>query len=103
MAGPLTIGPDAHLAPGDNTSGTFNGVGTFSVGGDLTLGTNSVLDIDITSGGQDLLVVGGTVSLGSKLTLNLADEYTPDASCPPATITSSRRPTSSASLRERSW
>ena len=70
------------MAPGDNTTGSFNGVGTFTVGGNLTLSSSSALDFDITSQGQDLLVVGGTVSLGSQLTLNLADEYTPDGQLP---------------------
>ena len=51
----------AHIAPGDNTSGNFGGIGTLTVGG-LTLSSGAVLDMDL-GGSSDLLAITGTLTL----------------------------------------
>ena len=70
----------AHLAPGVNTSGYVGTAGTLVVKGALGLGTNSDLDIDLSSlattvgsGVNDLVSMSGgsaTLSFGSALTIN---------------------------------
>ncbi|QDS97016.1 hypothetical protein [Adhaeretor mobilis] len=63
-----TASTTAKLLPG-------NGLGTFNVDNDLTLGPNAELFIEIDASGSavvaDQLVVGGTVTLGGTLNLDL--------------------------------
>ena len=79
----VTSGGDvAYLAPGSNTTGTrgdFGNVGTLHVGGNLSLGTGTNLDFDLSSSGlsgNDQIAVGGTLSIGTALTFNI-NELTP--------------------------
>ena len=60
--------PGRQIAPGDNVSGNFGGVGTLSLGG-LTLGSGAVADFDLGTH-SDLLAVSGTLVLGGA-TLNV--------------------------------
>ena len=66
----------AYLAPGSNVSGTrtdFGSAGTLHIGGNLSLGTGTNLDFDLsTSGlsGNDQIAVGGTLTIGTALTFN---------------------------------
>ena len=70
-------GDVAYLAPGLNTGGTrgdFGSAGTLHVGGSLTLGTGTNLDFDLSSSGlsgNDQIAVGGTLSIGTALTVNV--------------------------------
>ena len=53
----VTVNAPACLAPGDNTSGNFGGIGTMTLGG-LTLSSGAVLDMDL-GGSSDLLAITG--------------------------------------------
>lgn len=56
---------EGTFAPGED------GVGTFTIAGDLTLQSTSVLEIDITAGGMaDLIEVGDDAVLGGTLAVN---------------------------------
>ncbi len=72
----------AHLAPGVNTSGNFGSAGTLTIGGAVTLGTGTNLDIDLAStatagsGVNDLIAMtgtgaNGTLTIGTALTFNM--------------------------------
>ena len=64
----------AHLAPGINVANNLGGAGTLTIAGNLTIGSGTNIDIDLSSSvssGDDLLAMsGGTLSLGSSLTFN---------------------------------
>ena len=75
LTGPVTVNGLAHLAPGDNTSGNFGGVGTLTVGA-LTLSSGAVADFDLGSS-SDLLAVTGTLTLNGA-TVNVAELRRPD-------------------------
>ena len=67
----------AHIAPGVNGSGANNnfdtGGKTLTVNGGLTIGNGTNLDFDLATGptSSDVIVVAGTLSLGSGITLNV--------------------------------
>jgi hypothetical protein len=65
------------LAPGVNTSGArtdFGSAGKLNIGGNLSLGTGTNLDFDLSSSGlsgNDQIAVGGTLTIGTALTFNI--------------------------------
>ena len=63
VANTVTVNAGAHIAPGDNTSGNFGGVGTLTLGG-LTLNTNAQIDLDLGTT-SDLLAVSGVLTVGN--------------------------------------
>ena len=62
LASTVTVNSGAFIAPGDNTSGNFGVAGTMTLGG-LTLNTGSQVDLDLGTGGNDLLAVNGLLTL----------------------------------------
>jgi autotransporter-associated beta strand protein len=71
-----------HIAPGVNTSGNFGSAGTLTVGGAVTIGAGTNLDIDLntatTIGGgvNDLIAMTGTgangvLTIGGVITVNI--------------------------------
>ncbi len=68
VLGPGASGNGAVLAPGVNTSGNFGGAGTLTLGG-LTLSSSAVLDMDLGTS-SDLVVVNGLLTL-SGATINV--------------------------------
>ena len=92
--GTVRIGPAAALdndgtVTGDGTldvAGTFTSdgliepgiaIGTLSVTGDMTQSSAGTLHIEIGSGGNDLLAVSGTATLGGTLTVDLVGGFMP--------------------------
>ncbi len=68
LASTVTVNALAQIAPGDNVSGNFGGVGTLSLGG-LTLSSSAVADFDLGTH-SDLLAVSGALVLDGA-TLNV--------------------------------
>lgn len=65
----------AHLAPGTNITGNFGATGTLTLSNGLTIGAGTNLDYDLagSSSGDVIRVSGGTLTLNSGITLNIAD------------------------------
>lgn len=92
--GTVRIGPSATLdndgtVTGEGTldvAGTFTNdgliepgiaIGTLSVTGDMTQSSAGTLHVEIGSGGNDLLAVSGTATLGGTLTASLVGGFSP--------------------------
>jgi autotransporter-associated beta strand protein len=65
LAGPVTVESGAHLAPGNNTSGNFGGLGAFAAAG-LTLAAGAAADMDLGTS-SDLLAISGPLELDSAI------------------------------------
>ena len=70
LASTVTVAALASIAPGDNTSGNFGGIGTLTVGG-LTLSNGAMVDFDL-GPTSDLLAVTGALTLNGA-TLNVQE------------------------------
>lgn len=85
-SGTLLQGQGHLLGNLDVGAGRFTpgfGIGTFTVGGNLTLGANSRTEIDVDADSHtDLIAVGGTATLGGTLkVLPLPGDYTKAGCC----------------------